>query len=115
MDGAYISGVWTCQTAEDFEFHHNIVTRSEYFWVRKPGDRQKYRLQNCIVTNNKCNSGYGIASGPTGQTGPEVIFEEENVIKQGEVTLVKDKNARNYLHVVEDTFGSNLRAGLFKK
>lgn len=24
--GGYISGVWTCRTAEDFEFHHNIIT-----------------------------------------------------------------------------------------
>jgi hypothetical protein len=114
-DGAYISGVWTCQTAEDFEFHHNIVTGSEYFWMRKPGDRQKYRLHDCIVTNNRYYCGYGVASGPTGQTGPEVIYEEENVIKQGEVTLVKDKIARNYMHVVEGAFGCNLGAGLFKK
>ncbi len=115
VDGAYISGAWTCQTTEDFEFHHNIVTGSEYFWMRKPGDRQKYRLQNCIVTENKYYSGYGIAGGPTGQTGPEVTYDEENVVKQGEVALEKDKRARNYLHIVERTFGSDLGAGLFKK
>jgi hypothetical protein len=114
-DGAYISGVWTCQTAEDFEYHHNIVTRSEYFWVRKPGDKQKYRLHDCIVTDNRHYSGYGVASGPTGQTGPEVTYEEENVIKEGEVTLVKDKRTRNYLHVTENTFGSKLGAGLFEE
>jgi len=112
VDGAYISGVWTCQTEEDFEFHHNIVARSEYFWIRKPGDRQKYRLHDCIVTSNRYYSGYGVASGPAGQTGPEVTYEEESVIKEGEVTLVKDKNTRNYLHVVEGTFGSELGAGV---
>jgi len=115
IDGAYISGVWTCQTAEDFEFHHNIVTRSEYFWMRKPGDKQKYQVHDCIVTGNRYYSGYGVASGPTGQTGTEITYEEENVIKEGEVTLLKDKRARNYLHVAEGTFGSELGAGLFKK
>ncbi|MCJ7778353.1 MAG: hypothetical protein MUP16_08575 [Sedimentisphaerales bacterium] len=115
VDGANISGVWTCQTAEDFEFHHNVVTRSEYFWMRKPGDKQKYRLHDCIVANNRHYSGYGVASGPTGQTGPEVTYDEENVVKQGEVALEKDKRARNYLHIVERTFGSDLGAGLFKK
>jgi hypothetical protein len=115
VDGSYISGVWTCQTAKDFEFHHNIVTHNEYFWMRKPGDTQKYRLHDCIVANNKYYSGYGIASGPTGQTGPEVTYEEEKVLKKGDVTLVKNENARNYLHVAEGTFGSELGAGLFKK
>jgi len=115
VDGAYIAGVWTCQTAEDFEFGHNIVTRSEYFWMRKSRDKQKYQLHDCIVSNNKYYSGYGIESGPTGQTGPEVTYEEKNVIREGQVVLVKDKRARNYLHVVEGTFGDDLGAGLFRQ
>jgi len=115
VDGAYISGVWTCQTGEDLEFHHNIVTRSEYFWMRKSGDKQEYRLQDCIVTNNRYYSGYGVESGPTGPTGSEVIFEERNVIKQGTLTLVKDTRARDFLHVVEGTLGDDLEAGLFRK
>jgi len=115
VDGAYISGVWTCQTAEDFEFHHNIVTRSEYFWIRKSGDLQKYRLHDCIVSDNKYYSGYGVESGATGQTATEVTYEEKNVIKTSKVVLEKNKKARNYLHVVEGTLGSKLGAGLFKK
>ena len=116
VDGAYIAGVWTCQTAEDFEFGHNIVTRSEYFWMRKRiTNPKKYRLHDCIVSNNKNYSGYGIESGPTGRTGPEVTYEEKNVIKEGELVLEKNKAAKNYLHVVEGTFGSELGAGLFRK
>jgi hypothetical protein len=115
VDGAYISGVWTCQTVEDFEFHHNIITRSKYFWMRKPDDKQRYQLYDCIVTNNKYYSGYGIESGPTGRTGPEVTYEEKNVIKEGKVILEKDKRAKNYLHVVPGTLGSHLSAGLFMK
>lgn len=116
VNGAYIAGVWTCQTAEDFEFGHNIVTRSEYFWMRKRiTNPKKYRLHDCIVSNNKNYSGYGIVSGPTGRTGPEVTYNEKNVIKEGQVVLVKDKRAKNYLHVVEGTFGSGLGAGLFRQ
>ena len=116
VDGAYISGVWTCQTAEDFEFHHNIVTRSEYFWVRKRVENpSKYRIGDCIVTNNKYYSGYAVESGPTGRTGSKVTYEENNVMKRGEVVLVKDKKARKYLHVAEGAFGSDLGAGLFDK
>lgn len=113
VDGGNISGVWTCQTAEDFEFHYNIITNCEYFWMRKPGDTQKYRIHNCIVTNNRYYSGYGIESGPTGKTGPEVTFDEKNIVKEGKVILVKDKTTKNYLHVTKETFGSDLGAGLF--
>ncbi len=115
VEGSYISGVWTCQTAEDFEFHHNIVTCGEYFWMRKPDDRISYRLHDCIVTNNKYYSGYGIESGATGQTGAEVIFKEKNIIKTGQVVLEKDKNKTGYMHVVPGTFGSDINVGLFVK
>ncbi|MHC4751305.1 MAG: hypothetical protein ACYTFW_15720 [Planctomycetota bacterium] len=76
---------------------------------------RKYRVHDCIVTNNKNYSAYGIESGPTGQTGAEVTYQEKNVIKEGKVVLVKDKRARNYMHVFEGTFGSDLGAGLFRK
>jgi hypothetical protein len=114
VDGARISGVWTCQTAEDFEFHHNIVTRSEYFWMRKRiADPRRYRIRDCVVAGNKNHSGYGVESGPTGLTGPEVIYEETNISKKGLVVFVKDKRKRNYLHVLPGTLGSGLGAGLF--
>ncbi len=115
VDGAYQSGVWTCQTAEDFEFHHNVITHSRYLWMRKSGDHQTYRLHDCIVTGNKNYSGFGNAGGATGQTGAEVTFEERAIIKEGEVILEKGKKVRNYLHVVPGTIGSDLGAGLFKK
>ena len=115
VDGGLISGIWTCQTAEDFEFHHNIITRTQYFWMRKSGDHQTYRFYDCIVAGNRNYSGYGNAGGPTGQTGAEVTYQEKNVLKTGEVILVKDKRARHYLHPVPGTLGSDLGAGLFKK
>ena len=116
VDGAYISGVWTCRTAEDFEFHHNIVTRSEYFWMRKKIENpRKYRLYDCIITENKNYSGYGVENGPTGLTGDEVTYDERNIIKQGTVALNKDKRARNYLHPASGSPGSDLGAGLFRK
>ena len=116
VDGAYISGVWTCQTAEDFEFHHNIVTHSEYFWMRKKIDNpRKYHIYDCLITDNKNYSGYGVENGPTGLSGDEVIYDERNIIKQGTVALNKDKRARNYLHPASGSPGSDLVAGLFRK
>ena len=85
IDGADIAAVWTCQTAEDFEFHHNIVTRGQYFWMRAPDNRKKYRIIDCVVTDNKYNSGYGTASAINGQTGLEVAFDEKNVIRDAQL------------------------------
>lgn len=113
VDGALISGVWTCQTAEDFEFHHNLVTRSQYLWMRKAGDRQQYRIADCVVIDNEHFSGYGTASGPTGQTGDEVSFEQVNVVTRGSIVLETERTARDYLHIVPGTLGSDLGAGLF--
>jgi len=115
VDGGYISGPWTCQTDEDFEFHHNIVTRTQYFWMRKAGKPIKYRLHDCIVTDNHYYSGYGVESGPTGQTGIEITYGEGNIVKEGKVILEKSKRSRNYLHVVPGTLGSDLGAGLLAK
>ncbi len=113
IDGTYMSGPCTCQTAEDFEFHNNIVTNSKYFWIRKPGDKQKYRIRNCAIANNTYWSGYGVASGPTGETEDDIIFKEQDVVKSGEVIFEKDEQSKHYLHVVPGAVGSNLGAGLF--
>ena len=123
--GAYTSGVWTCHTAEDFEFHHNIITHSKYFWMRGDNNKKRYRIRDCVVTGNEFYSGSGGATRTTGETGPDVVFEEENIVKSGNVEIVKDlqsmvgKNAmikpRNYLHVVPGSRGSDLGAGLFKE
>ncbi len=110
-----IAGPWTCQTETDLEFHHNIVTGTKYFWMRKPGDRQVYKIKDSIVTENEFFSGYGIETGATGQTGSEVAFNEINIMKSGHIEQNKDKTSNYYLHVTQGTFGNELGAGLFTK
>ena len=115
VEGAKISGVWTCDTDEDFAFHHNIITGSEYFWLRKRGAPKTYRVRDCVVTGNKHYSGYGVAAGARGPTGPEIRFTEERVEKDKAVTLQRSRRSKHYLHVLPDTPGSQLGAGLFSR
>lgn len=115
VEGAKLGGVWTCGTGEDFEFNHNVITRCEYFWLRKRGISKKYGVRNSVVTENKQYSGYAVESGATGITGPEIRFEEEGVVKVGKVVLEKERGAQNYLHVVRGAPGAELGAGLFTK
>ncbi len=111
VSGALISGVWTCQTAEDFEFHHNVVANSAYVWMRKPGDRQKYRIRDCEVVGNQHFSGYGVASGPSGQTGTEVTFDRDNIVTDGRLVFASE----DCTHVAEASVGHDYGVGLFTK
>jgi hypothetical protein len=122
VDGADIAAVWTCQTAEDFEFHHNIVTRSQYLWMRAPANRTTYTMHDCVITDNRYDSGYGTAARISGPTGPEVVFRQENIVREGTVRLVRPVvtpealstvRPRDYLHVTPGALGYALGAGLF--
>ncbi|MHC4243437.1 MAG: hypothetical protein ACYSU4_13605, partial [Planctomycetota bacterium] len=124
VDGADIAAVWVCQTDEDFEFHHNIITRSKYVWMRSPNNHKTYKLHDCIITENTYYSGYGTAKELLGQTGSEARYAESNIIKKGKVILQKDTippslssvdMPRDYLNIVAGTLGSDLGAGLFRK
>ena len=86
---------------------------ARYFWMRKRGNPKTYRLSNCVVIGNKHYSGYGVETGATGPTGPEVSYKEENLIKEGEVQWESSRTAKLYLHPVKGTLGSELGAGLF--
>lgn len=111
VDGALISGVWTCQTNEDFEFHHNVVAHSEYVWMRKPGDQQTYRIGDCAIVDNRHFSGYGLASGPLGETGPEVNFDKDRVVTEGRLEFA----SHEMVHLAEKSAGHHLNAGLFRE
>ena len=120
VDGAYTSGVWVCQTAEDFEFHHNIITRSKYAWMRSSSNQRKYRLHDCIITDNESYSGECGPDWKLKATGTGVVYEEKDVIKTGKVVLEMGNGIdlpvpRDFLHVVPGTLGSELGAGLFRK
>ena len=112
---AHTFQVYGPQTADDFEFHHNIIANSEYFWMRKRGDRQRYKIKKCFVIGNKYWSGYGIESGATGQTGNEVSYEQVEVVTNGTLTFETNKRSRNYMHIVEGSTGYDIGAGLFKE
>jgi len=119
VDGAYTSGVWVCQTAEDFEFHNNIITRSRYAWMRSSSNQRKYRLHDCIITDNESYSGECGSDWKVKATGPEIVYNEKDVIKTGRVVLEMGNGIdlpvpRNFLHPVPGTFGSDLGVGLFK-
>src|SRR5215468_3749310 len=54
------SGVWTTtNTANDFEFHHNIIANSRTGWIKDNNSTHNYQAHDCIFTNNMKFTGNG--------------------------------------------------------
>jgi hypothetical protein len=113
--GGYIGGPWTCQTSNDFEFRNNVIANCKFAWIRNTGNHQRYTMKNCVITNCDFLSVHGNAFGPFHTTGEDVSFIKDNVIEEGQVSLVTNNGAQNYFQLANGSIGSNLRAGLFTK
>jgi len=114
--GGYETGIWTAAPDQDFKFHHNIITRCANAWIHNTANLTEYSLNNCIITDNE-----KYIARWTNDKGPvpsEQAYIEGNIIKEGDVQLVKKDDVsipKDYLHVVPGTLGSDLGAGLFLK
>lgn len=108
---ANYSGVWTTtQTGDDFEFHHNVIANSRTAWIRDDHSTHHYQIHDCVLTNNIKTTGNG------GDNAINSDFlQMENVQLSGKIDIEKDQSKNNYLQLKEGSFGSELKAGLFKK
>ena len=105
------SGVWTTtSTGDDFEFHHNIIANSHITWIRDNNSTHNYKIHDCIFTNNTVLTGNG-----GGSAINKDFLKMENVQLTGTIEIEKDQGKNNYLQLKENSFGSELKAGLFKK
>ena len=108
---ANYSGVWTTtQTADDFEFHHNVIANSHTAWIRDDSSTHRYQIHDCILTNNMKTTGNGSDNAINNE-----FLKMENVQLSGVIEIEKDQSKNNYLQLKEGSFGSELHAGLFKK
>jgi hypothetical protein len=117
VSGAYDPGacVWTTQTADDLEFHHNVLANSHCAWIRQAGLQRTYRVRDSVFANNQYIAGTG--------TGPLVNFKpadavfltmENSTISDKTVAIELDQSKKDYLHIVPGTFGADVGAGLFR-
>jgi len=113
--GCYKSGVWTTASTNgaDFEFHHNVIANCKTAWVRDNDSQQKYTIHDCIFSGNEKLAGFET------EPGAGVIQNDflhmNNVQTTGEILIEKDQQKRNYLQLVQGSFGTQLHAGLFSK
>ena len=113
VNGGHYTGVWTTKsTADDFEFHHNIIANSTTGWI-KEGDHH-YSIHDCIFTGNTSQAKTGTDTGPKTSSSLDFL-QMENVQTTGTIEIEKDQSKNNYLQLKDGSFGSTLNTGLFKK
>ena len=114
--GATQSGIWTAWPDSDFIFKNNIVSDCKYAWIKNYNNPTIYSIDSCIIVNNQYYQ--GIAGNTVYPDAFEI--EENNVIKEGTISLrPKSEITHNplpidYLHVMPNTLGYEMDAGLFK-
>ena len=114
--GAFQSAVWTAWPDKDFKFGNNIVSNCKHVWVRNSDNTTKYSIDNCVIVNNKYYQGI---PGNEGVSPGEFEISENNVTKAGDISLrmVDNQDAPlpiDYLHIIPNTLGYDIGAGLFK-
>jgi len=113
--GNNYSGVWTTgNTADDFEFHHNIIANSVTAWINDKSEH-RYSAHDCIFTGNTNTTKYGNDAGLNGAVTGSGFLKTNNVQLTGTIEIEKNQSKNNYLQLKEGSFGSELKAGLFKK
>jgi hypothetical protein len=109
--GAIEGAIWTIAPDKDFIFKNNIITNCKYFWLKAPTSHTTYTIDSCVIVNNQ-NFKWD------GETD-KFPMNENNIIKEGNISLrmintIWEPWPIDHLHIIPDSPGYNLRAGLFK-
>jgi hypothetical protein len=115
--GAKEAAIWASDADTGFIFHHNIITKCTYAFVKNFYNKASYSLSSSIITENQNYTGIWTESGLVPEN---YVINENKVIKEGEINLVDVKVGeyfidKRYLHPIQGTLGFEIGAGLFKK
>jgi hypothetical protein len=111
--GATVSAIWTASPDKNFIYKNNIVANCNFFWVKEASTTGLYSIDSCVIVNNQHYNG-------DGNLNPlNYAMNETNVIKEGNISLrliktIIEPCPIDHLHVLPNTLGYNLGAGLFK-
>jgi hypothetical protein len=138
VHGAYGSGVWTTEIADDFEFRNNVIANGNYVWTYQGGamadrdpdagaqgsgsapahekQRVHYKVVNSLFAGNKkmACSGTGAYLGFKDIDSSFLELIDTKVTDQP-VAIELDETQKNYLHPLADTEAAKIGVGLFTK
>jgi hypothetical protein len=138
VHGAYGSGVWTSEIADDFDFRDNVIANSNYVWTyqsaavasRDPDaarganaaapavekERVRYKVVNSLLAANKkmASSGTGANLGFKDIDASFLELVNTKVTDQP-VAVELNETKKNYLHPVAGSDAAKIGVGLFAK
>lgn len=115
INGTFQSAVWTAWPDSGFVFKNNIITGCNYVWMKNSFNNTEYSMENCIVVDNKNHQG------DESRQPAQFRLNEVDVIKNGTIQIrQKEKTVdlplpRDYLHIIPNTLGYEMNAGIFKR
>ena len=115
--GAFQCAVWLAWPDNDFIIKNNIITNCKHAWIKNDFNKTKYSIQNCYIVKNEHYQGVTSDAGVVPGT---FEMNETNIIKEGNISLrMMDDNVDiplpvDYLHIIPNTPGFEIGAGLFK-
>jgi hypothetical protein len=138
VHGAYGSGVWTTEIADDFEFRNNVIANGNYVWTYQSGamagrdpdaggrgggattapekQRVHYRVVNSLFAANKKMACSGTGAN-LGFKDIDASFLEliNTKVSDQAVAVELDETKKNYLHPMADSEAAKIGVGLFMK
>lgn len=134
VNGAYGSGIWTTENADDFVFRNNVIANGNYVWTYQSGalaqrdpdakggakaEEKKavhYKVIDSLFAGNKkmACSGTGANLGFKDIDSSFLELVGTKVTKEG-VAVEMEEAKRDYLHPVAGSEAAKIGAGLFTK
>jgi hypothetical protein len=137
IHGAYGSGVWTTEIANDFEFRNNVIANGHYVWTYQSGasaqrdpdatspaavaatsekQRVHYRIVDSLFAGNAKMACSGTGAN-LGFTDIDASFLEliNTKVSNDPVAVELDETRKNYLHPVAGSDAAKVGVGIFMK
>jgi hypothetical protein len=137
VDGAYGSGIWTTEIADDFVFRNNVIANGNYVWTYQSGavartdpdaaragntvpaaetQRVHYKVVDSLFAGNKKMACSGTGAN-LGFKDIDSSFLDLVGTKTSEeaVAVESDETKKNYLHPVAGSEAAKIGVGLFLK
>lgn len=137
VHGAYGSGVWTTEIADDFDFRSNVIANGNYVWTYQSGalagrdpDAARGRTERSVTAPEKQRTHYKVidslfagnkkmaCSGTGANLGfkdidPSFLELVGSKVSDQPVAVELDETKKNYLHPVAGSEAARIGAGLF--
>ena len=136
VHGAYGSGVWTSEIADDFDFRDNVIANGNYVWTYQSGasagrdpdagtqgsrpatvpekQRVHYKVVNSLFAANKKMASSGTGAN-LGFKDLDASFLEliNTQVSDQPVAVELDETKKNFLHPVTGSEAAKISVGLF--